>query len=162
MSVGWLYTANVAACVRAPLSSRGSGLLVLDRCVSTGPSKWMDHTKNHHHHTGQLGPFQGTASQVIDDATVDNSRRSYQNLLRVPPNDWLTATLDGVWEDWDGKFLDGTGDSTSSADNKDLGADHWKVTFLQLQIGFLGFPVFTKRFDADTSRVWRTTYLVSC
>ena len=99
---------------------------------------------------------------MIDaSGAADSGSRSYQNLLRVPPNDWLTATLDGVWEEWDGSLLDTGEPSTVSVDDGDWGAEHWKVTFLQLQIGLLGFPIFTKTFDADTSRIWRTTYLVS-
>jgi len=156
---------------------------------------------------GQLGPFRGTASQVIpsvyiaedeDDgssttkpttATTGNNsnnkrQKEYKNLLRVPPNDWLTATLDGVWEEWDGRTLpkDDGGDGDENNRNKnaraavtakkfsssendddddsyDWGAAHWKVTFLQLQIGLLGVPIFTKRFDKGTCRIWRTTYL---
>jgi len=50
-------------------------------------------------------------------------------------------------------------DEAAKAQGKDWGAEHWKVTFLQLQIDFLGVPVFTKKFDAGTSRIWRTTYL---
>lgn len=101
---------------------------------------------------GQLGPFRGTAGQVIQDS----STRSYQNLLAVPPNDWLTATLDGVWEDWNGIFVD---DGSSSSENVDWGAAHWKVTFLNLKIALLGFPIFHKEFPPGTARVWRTTYL---
>ena len=112
---------------------------------------------------GQLGPFKGTASQNIDDATT----RSYQNLLAVPPNSWLTATLDGVWEDWDGVLLP-TSDGKEGADgenasidaNFDWGAAHWKVTFLQLKIQLWNrYVLVDKKFPANTSRVWRTTYL---
>jgi hypothetical protein len=102
---------------------------------------------------GQLGPFRGTSSQVIqDDAT-----KSYQNLLAVPPNQWLTATLDGVWDDWDGIFLDTK--SKASETGTDWGATHWKVTFVQLQICLLGVPAFTQPFGPETCRIWRTTYL---
>mmetsp|Transcript_18440 Transcript_18440/g.23739 ORF Transcript_18440/g.23739 Transcript_18440/m.23739 type:complete len:282 (-) Transcript_18440:143-988(-) len=101
---------------------------------------------------GKLGPFQGTASQII----LDESTRSYQNVLKVPPNDWLTAVLDGVYEDWDGAVLDESGQKLSA---QDWGACHWKVTFLQLQISFFGIPLFNKEFGPDTSRVWRTTFL---
>lgn len=103
---------------------------------------------------GQLGPFQGSAGQVIQDS----STRSYQNLLAVPPNDWLTATLEGLWEDWDGVYLDNAV-STQSLTNKDWGAAHWKVTFLRLKIALLGYTVFNKEFPPRTARVWRTTYL---
>ena len=114
-----------------------------------------------------LGPFQGTASQVIssqddgDDTIIISNNNGYQNLLNVAPMDWLTATLDGVWEDWDGVLLSTTLDpQTQSTKTKlDWGANHWKVTFLQLQIKLFGLPLFTKKFDETTSRVWRTTYL---
>lgn len=102
---------------------------------------------------GQLGPFQGTSSQVIQDATT----KSYQNLLAVPPQQWLTATLDGVWDEWDGLFLDTK--SKASETGTDWGATHWKVTFIQLQICLFGVPVFTKPFGPETCRIWRTTYL---
>jgi hypothetical protein len=102
---------------------------------------------------GQLGPFQGTSSQVIQDDTT----KSYQNLLAVPPNQWLTATLDGVWDEWDGTFLD-TKCKASEA-GTDWGAAHWKVTFVQLQICLFGVPVFTQPFGPETCRIWRTTYL---
>ena len=111
---------------------------------------------------GQLGPFQGTAEQVIDQTSSESNEpqpRSYRNLLKVPPNDWLTATLDGVWTEWDGLLLDTQTLSTDITSTKDLYKTHWKVTFLQLQIALFGIPIFTKQFDADTSRVWRTTYL---
>jgi len=113
---------------------------------------------------GQLGPFQGTASQIVHDATT----RSYQNLLAVPPNDWLTATLDGVWEDWDGVFLDddeGDKDDTKekvaagTKDATDWGANHWKVTFVRLKIALFKFVLVNKEFPPDTARVWRTSYL---
>jgi hypothetical protein len=74
----------------------------------------------------------------------------------VPPNDWLTATLDGVWEEWNGNLLGTT--ERLLPQNEDCGATTWKVTFLQLQICLFGFPLFTKEFQ-QTSRVWRTTYL---
>jgi len=106
---------------------------------------------------GQLGPFQGTAGQVIDGA----STCSYKNLLAVPPNDWLTATLDGLWEDWDGVFLDDRDSSpqTEAAKTNDWGAAHWKVTFLRLKISLFGFTLLNKEFPPNTARVWRTTYL---
>ncbi|GKY90501.1 hypothetical protein MPSEU_000023800 [Mayamaea pseudoterrestris] len=110
---------------------------------------------------GVLGPFQGTSSQFI------GRDGGYQNFLKVSPNDWLTATLDGIWEDWDGFVIRDKGDkldessSSPSDKNRDWGANHWKVTFKQLQIKLFGFPLFTKQFEANTSRVWRTTYLQS-
>ena len=102
---------------------------------------------------GQLGPFQGTAGQIIDDAKT----KSYKNLLKVPPNDWLTATLDGIWEEWDGKLLVENSDVPSTT--QDWGANHWKVTFLRLEIKLLGFKLLDKEFPPETARVWRTTYL---
>lgn len=116
---------------------------------------------------GQLGPFQGTASQVIPP---NDSLHSYQNLLAVPPNNWLTATLDGIWEEWDGNLLripkdrnerSPTPSPLSPPEQRtgDWGACHWKVTFLQLQIALLGFPIVTQKFPPFTSRIWRTTYL---
>eukprot|EP00957_Ditylum_brightwellii_P211853 15366677-Ditylum_brightwellii.AAC.1 len=53
---------------------------------------------------GQLGPFVGIARQVID---LDTKR--YSNLLIVDPNEWLSATLDATWEEWDGVFLEKVG-----------------------------------------------------
>lgn len=105
-----------------------------------------------------LGPFQGTSSQRI------GHDGAYQNFLNVAPNDWLTATLDGVWEDWDGVIIRDKGEkvpeNVSTPDpSRDWGANHWKVTFKQLQIKLFGIPLFTKQFEANTSRVWRTTYL---
>jgi len=137
---------------------------------------------------GQLGPFRGTSGQVIfpaDDNGDDESTstttapaRSYQNLLKVPPNDWLTATLDGVWEEWDGTLLVDSRKKNSQTQDKeaaaadddslpsqsattaiDWGATHWKVTFQQLTIGIFGFPLFRQAFPPETSRIWRTTYL---
>jgi hypothetical protein len=123
-----------------------------------------------------LGIFQGRASQCI------GNNGSYQNNLQVSPNDWLTATLDGVWQDWDGELLlspsrpsssedstrtisdhDNPQDSKMTMDTStvvDWGARHWKVTFVQLQIQLLGQTVFRQQFDSSTSRVWRTTYLL--
>jgi hypothetical protein len=122
---------------------------------------------------GQLGPFQGTAGQVIHD---DSDERSYQNLLKVPPNDWLTATLDGIWDEWDGKLLLGSPSFSSDVmiseteeghdivntrlnKERDWGANHWKVTFQRLRIGLFGITIFEKTFPFGTARVWRTTYL---
>jgi hypothetical protein len=116
---------------------------------------------------GKLGPFQGTAGQAIEGSDT----RAYKNLLSVPPNDWLTAVLEGVWEDWDGALLPSSADDAAaqgeteatngetSTENSDWGANHWKVTFLNLRISIFGFPLFTKEFPASTARVWRTTYL---
>jgi hypothetical protein len=117
---------------------------------------------------GKLGPFQGTAGQAIEGPET----KAYKNLLSVPPNDWLTAVLDGVWEDWDGTVLSTSdddddddakdvnkGEGKLSKENFDWGANHWKVTFLNLRISIFGFPILNKDFPAGTSRVWRTTYL---
>lgn len=119
---------------------------------------------------GQLGPFQGSAGQVIDASAFESGAPSYQNLLKVPPNDWLTATLDGIWEDWDGVYLNNIRDDSDTAliaspdedpvgKSKDWGADHWKVTFLRLTIAVFGFPLVKKEFPPGTARIWRTTYL---
>ena len=102
---------------------------------------------------GQLGPFTGTSEQEIGDATSS----SYQNILRVPPNDWLKAVLDGIYEDWNGRVLDAPDELMTPA--LDWGARHWKVTFLRLTISVFGFPLIQKEFPPDTSRVWRTTYM---
>lgn len=101
---------------------------------------------------GQLGPFTGTSEQMIADKTS----ASYQNILRVPPNDWLKAVLDGIYEDWDGSLLT-SGERVTPA--LDWGARHWKVTFLKLTISVFGFPLVQKEFPPDTARVWRTTYM---
>ena len=102
---------------------------------------------------GQLGPFTGTSEQMIQDAASG----SYQNILRVPPNDWLMAVLDGVYEDWDGTLLDASGQQAT--EQEDWGARHWKVTFMKLTISVFGFPLVQKEFPPDTARVWRTTFL---
>lgn len=106
---------------------------------------------------GQLGPFSGTSEQMIADA----SSASYQNLLRVPPNDWLMAVLDGIYEDWDGTLLEGNGHLHEAATPpvSDWGARHWKVTFSKLTISVFGFSLIEREFPPDTSRVWRTTYM---
>eukprot|EP00977_Amphora_coffeiformis_P001464 scaffold294_cov221-Amphora_coffeaeformis.AAC.20 len=96
---------------------------------------------------------------------ADSNTASYQNLLRVPPNDWLMAVLDGVYEDWDGTLLsDEKSNSqqdtpTTTKPKLGWGARHWKVTFLKLTISVFGFPLIQKEFPPDTSRVWRTTYM---
>jgi hypothetical protein len=103
---------------------------------------------------GQLGPFTGTSEQMIGDTTA----AAYQNILRVPPNDWLMAVLDGIYEDWDGTRLDGQ-DKNPTTEVMDWGARHWKVTFLKLTISVFGFPLIQNDFPPDTARVWRTTYM---
>ena len=115
---------------------------------------------------GQLGPFTGTSEQMI----ADRGTASYQNLLRVPPNDWLMAVLDGVYEDWDGTLLTGAENEeydnqqqqqpgTATVSTFDWGARHWKVTFLKLTISVFGLPLIQKEFPPGTARVWRTTYM---
>lgn len=115
---------------------------------------------------GQLGPFQGSAEQVIAP-TGD----SYKNVLRLPPhcqdNEWLTVVLDGIWEDWDGNELqDGNAPVSVSASSagaqpttEDYGAKFWKVTFLRLNFNLFGNRILSKDFPAGVARVWRTTYL---
>ena len=108
---------------------------------------------------GQLGPFQGTAEQVVEGTLT----HSYKNILKVWPGPWLGAELDGVWEEWDGALL---GEEVDAQDPKhapargvDYGANHWKVTFKRLSISLLNIRLFEKVFPPGTSRVWRTTYL---
>lgn len=50
---------------------------------------------------GQLGPFVGVAAQEIG---LSNGR--YSNILSVGPNNWLGATLDADWTEWDGQLLE--------------------------------------------------------
>ena len=50
---------------------------------------------------GQLGPFLGTARQIID---LENG--TYINKLEVDPNEWLSAELRAKWFEWDGTFLE--------------------------------------------------------
>ena len=100
---------------------------------------------------GQLGPFRGVARQVVSlkDGT-------YRNLLSVPPNDWLTASLDATWEEWDGKYLDE--ESPTKDTTPHVGGSCWKVTFDSLTIRLFGIPLFTNKFD-NVQRIWRTTYV---
>lgn len=105
---------------------------------------------------GQLGPFRGAVSQVLyEDGT-------YENRLSVAPNGWLTSTLDGLWEEWDGVFLDASSDQSESKATprtKDWGSSHTKVTFRSVEICVLGLRLFRMKFPSDTCRIWRTTYL---
>jgi hypothetical protein len=55
---------------------------------------------------GQLGPFRGIAYQEVD---LESGR--YANILRV--DDWLTATLEATWVEWDGVLIEDT-DSAGS------------------------------------------------
>ena len=110
---------------------------------------------------GQLGPFTGTSEQTIGNFESG----SYQNILRVPPGDWLMAVLDGIYEDWDGTVL-GNGNSDAAAEKVALPANqqawgdrHWKVTFVKLTISVFGFPLVQKEFPPETARVWRTTFM---
>jgi hypothetical protein len=59
---------------------------------------------------GQLGPFRGIAYQEVD---LESGR--YANILRVPPNDWLSATLEASWVEWDGELIE---DDDSEGKNK--------------------------------------------
>ena len=54
---------------------------------------------------GQLGPFVGTARQIID---LQNG--SYINALEVEPNEWLKAELKAKWMEWDGTLLENDDD----------------------------------------------------
>lgn len=52
---------------------------------------------------GKLGPFCGVARQVID-----LEGRTYINYLSVPGDikkEWLSASLEATFEEWDGEFL---------------------------------------------------------
>jgi len=63
---------------------------------------------------GKLGIFDGVAQQqvsgVIPSSNLANGdkEKCYRNILRVPPNDWLVANLDAIWEEWDGIMLEDT------------------------------------------------------
>ena len=114
---------------------------------------------------GQLGPFSGIARQQV---SLDSG--TYRNLLSVPPNDWLTASLDATWQEWDGRYLDDddsqevpsvatiTGNSNSDDDDDDIGGSCWIVTFESLTLRLFGVPLFTKKFE-NVQRIWRTTYV---
>ena len=45
---------------------------------------------------GKLGIFDGVAQQQVSGLT--STENCYRNILRVPPNDWLVANLDALWE----------------------------------------------------------------
>ena len=91
---------------------------------------------------GSLGPFKGTAFQDINLA--DNS---YANVLTVPPNDWLGATLVAGWKALKLKSDDERGDGRL-----------WVVDFKSVTVRLFGFDLFTKTFT-DTTRVWDQTYV---
>ena len=166
-----------------------SSLSAPTRSPLTGGAWKVEYTTAPPPSNGQLGPFKGTAQQI-----VDLEGGTYRNLLVVPPNDWLTAALDATWTEWDGILLDDEsqegqqdeqvasqdenieGSSVSMLDNilslfsthqpvpmnqkeVDYGATCWKVTFETLTIQFLGIPILTKTFTTQTQRIWRTTYL---
>ncbi len=104
---------------------------------------------------GQLGPLVGTAKQVVSlqDGT-------YRNLLSVPPHDWLTASLDATWQEWDGVYLDNNKDSLkqNTCTTPNIGGSCWKVTFQRLTIRLFGrIPLVSQKFQ-NTERIWRTTY----
>ena len=109
---------------------------------------------------GQLGPFAGFAYQVVD---LESGR--YANVLKVPPNDWLTATLEATWKEWDGVLIQDDSNHSNELTvsetpdrNQDYGATSWVVTFESLTIKIFGFPVLSQKFK-NTKRVWRTTYV---
>jgi hypothetical protein len=111
---------------------------------------------------GMLGPFKGTAYQDVDLEGIN-----YQNILRVPPNDWLTATLDATWQEWDGTVVkDVKKDTQTSPDplqensfGIDWGATCWKVLFQKITIRLFGIPLLKQTFPPETARIWRTTYI---
>lgn len=140
------------------------------RSAYTGGSWTVGYTTAPPPSNGQLGPFRGIAMQVID-----MEDKTYKNVLLVPPNDWLKASLDATWEEWDGELVQDNGDqkwkapTTTTAAQKgatekddtvqDYGATCWRVTFEKLTISIFGTPIFTKLFENGTQRIWRTTYL---
>jgi hypothetical protein len=107
---------------------------------------------------GQLLIWKGIAKQVID---LQCGR--YTNELYVggkgPDEDqdaWLKAVLDARWEEWDGIYMDNSGDT---APGGDYGASTWKVTFETLKISLFNIPMFTQQFKEGTARTWKMTYL---
>jgi PAP_fibrillin. len=63
---------------------------------------------------GKLGPFCGFARQVID---LENKK--YINYLSVPGDvqkEWLCATLEATFEEWDGEYLPAANDGNSIED----------------------------------------------
>lgn len=55
---------------------------------------------------GKLGIFDGVAQQQVSGVIEPDCEKCYRNILRVPPNDWLVANLDAVWEEWDGVLVE--------------------------------------------------------
>ena len=66
--------------------------------------KWIvDYTTSPPPSNGKLGPFVGYARQIID---LDKG--TYVNYLSVPGDiekEWLSATLEATFSEWDGTFL---------------------------------------------------------
>jgi hypothetical protein len=109
---------------------------------------------------GQLGPFAGFAYQEVD---LESGR--YANVLKVPPNDWLSATLEATWIEWDGVLIKDDREKSSEetaapavVPDQDYGATSWVVTFESLTIKLFGIPVVSQKFN-NVKRVWRTTYV---
>ena len=102
---------------------------------------------------GQLLFWRGTAKQVIN---MEGGR--YRNELYVDNDQdaWLTAILDASWEEWDGVYLDESGDSALGID---FGSSTWKVTFQSLTISLFDIPIFRQQFKRVTARTWKMTYL---
>ncbi|GFH52162.1 hypothetical protein CTEN210_08638 [Chaetoceros tenuissimus] len=67
--------------------------------------KWIvDYTTAPPPSNGQLGPFKGIARQIID-----LEKGTYLNYLSVPGDinkEWLSATLEATFEEWDGVLLE--------------------------------------------------------
>ena len=109
---------------------------------------------------GQLGPFHGVSRRVID---ID--KKTYKNILVVPPNDWLKATLEARLEEWDEMLnkeekCDFTKNQVEAA-TPAIGYTPtcWRLTFEKLTISVLGNPIFTRQFDTGIKRILRTTYI---
>ena len=102
---------------------------------------------------GQLLFWKGIAKQVIN---LEGGR--YRNELYVDNDQdaWLTAILDARWEEWDGVYLDKSGDSSLGID---FGSSTWKVTFESLTISLFGVSIFRQQFNQVTARIWKMTYL---
>ena len=66
--------------------------------------KWIvDYTTSPSPSNGKLGPFVGYARQIID-----LEKGTYVNYLSVPGDiekEWLSATLEATFSEWDGTFL---------------------------------------------------------
>lgn len=80
---------ELAAPARSPLMG---GKWIVEYTTSPPPSN------------GKLGPFVGFARQIID---LDEG--TYVNYLSVPGDvekEWLSASLEATFEEWDGEFLE--------------------------------------------------------